>query len=196
VHLSSEGELVVIHDHTLDRTTNGSGLVVQHSLAELRNLDAGNGEQIPLLAEVCELARDRAGLCIETKQLPMPYPGLEEKLVDALRELDMVEQTCVISFHHPSVKRVKEIEPRLLTGVLMASLPIEPVRVLSAASADIYAPHWGATDPQLVEDLHAAGAVVGVWTVDDQPGIAWSRQCRPDSVFTNRPREVMAPLRG
>jgi glycerophosphoryl diester phosphodiesterase len=196
VHLSSDGELVVIHDHTLDRTTNGSGLVVQHSLAELRNLDAGNGEQIPQLAEVCELARDRAGLCIETKQLPMPYPGLEEKLVGALRELDMVEQTCVISFHHPSVKRIKEIEARLFTGVLVASRPIEPVRVLTTASADIYAPHWGAIDPQVVAAIGAAGAVVGVWTVDDQAAVAWCRHCRPDSVFTNRPREILQLLRG
>lgn len=196
VHLSSDGELVVIHDHTLDRTTNGSGLVVHHSLAELRELDAGNGERLPLLAEVCDLARDRAGLCIEIKQLPMPYPGLEERLVAALRELDVVEQTCVISFHHPSVKQIKEIEPRLFTGVLMASLPIEPVRVLSAASADIYAPHWGATDAQVVAAMHDAGAVVGVWTVDDEAGVAWCKHCRPDSVFTNRPREILRLLRG
>src|SRR5207302_6434069 len=56
VHLSADGRLVVIHDHTLDRTTNGSGLVRDHSAAELRKLDAGDGEKIPLLQEVVELA--------------------------------------------------------------------------------------------------------------------------------------------
>ena len=76
VHLSSDGELVVIHDHTLERTTDGQGMVLQHTLAALRELDAGGGERVPVLAEVCELARGRAGLCVEVKQIPIPYPGL------------------------------------------------------------------------------------------------------------------------
>src|SRR5215467_6065562 len=97
VHLSSDGELVVIHDHTLERTTNGQGMVFQHTLAALRELDAGNGERVPVLAEVCELARSRVGLCVEVKQIPIPYPGLEEKLVAELRELDVVDQVAVIS---------------------------------------------------------------------------------------------------
>ena len=195
VHLSRDGELVVIHDHTLDRTTSGSGPVFQLTVEDLRKLDAGQGERIPLLSDVCELARGRVGLCVELKQLPMPYPGIEEKLVAALRELDMIEQSCVISFDHRSVLRVKSVEARLQTGVLLASHPIDPVGVLREAGADIYSPHWGTMDPELVQDLHAAGGVVGAWTVDDEAGLAWCRRCRPDSVFTNRPREVLPVLR-
>src|SRR5690349_20790964 len=70
VHLSSDGRLMVIHDHTLDRTTNGTGLVRDHTAAELRKLDAGDGEKIPLLQEVIELAIGKVGLVIEVKQLP------------------------------------------------------------------------------------------------------------------------------
>src|SRR5207237_5361571 len=91
VHLTTDGELAVIHDHTLERTTNGTGLVGAHSLAELRKLDAGEGQPIPLLEELFELVRDRVGLVIETKQNPIPYPGLEEKLVATLREHGMVD---------------------------------------------------------------------------------------------------------
>jgi glycerophosphoryl diester phosphodiesterase len=195
VHLSADGELVVIHDHTLERTTNGTGLVVQRSLAELRRLDAGNGERLPVLAEVCALARDRVGLCVEIKQIPIPYPGLEERLVGQLRELDMVEQTAVISFDHRAVRRLRDLEPRLMTGVLEGARPIDPASLLSDARADIYAPHYGATDPDLVEEIHAAGGVVGIWTVDDAAAVAWCRACRPDSVFTNRPREILPALR-
>src|SRR5256886_9959939 len=87
VHLSSDSRLVVIHDHTLERTTNGKGLVRDHSAAELRRLDAGEGERIPLLQEVIELAIGKVGLVIEIKQVPIQYPGLEDKLVAMLRQL-------------------------------------------------------------------------------------------------------------
>lgn len=196
VHLSSDGQLVVIHDHTLDRTTDGTGLVVQRTLAELRRLDAGGGERLPVLSEVCELARDRVGLCVEIKQIPIPYPGLEERLVECLAQLGMLEQTAVISFHHGAVKRLKELEPRIAVGVIEGARPIDPAGLMRSAGADIYSPHYGAMDPELVEEIHAAGGVVGVWTVDDAAAVAWCRACRPDSVFTNRPREILPALRG
>lgn len=196
VHMSADGELVVIHDHTLDRTTNGSGLVAQHTLAELRELDAGGGERLPMLAEVSQLARDRVGLCVEIKQIPIPYPDLEEKLIAQLRDLDTLDQTAVVSFHHGAVRRLKELEPRLAVGVLEGARPIDPVAILRSADADIYSPHYGAMDPELVEQVHAAGGVVGVWTVDDAAAVAWCQACRPDSVFTNRPREILPAFRG
>lgn len=196
VHLTADGELIVIHDHTLPRTTGQAGFVGQRTLAELRSLDAGGGERLPLLEEVCAVARDRVGLCVETKQMPVPYPGLEEKLVAELRRLDMVAQTSVISFRHSSALRVKELEPRLQVGVITGARPVDPVSVLASARADIYAPHWAAMDPELVAAVHDAGGVVGCWTVDDETSAAWCRACAPDSVFTNRPREVLPWIRG
>jgi glycerophosphoryl diester phosphodiesterase len=195
VHLTADGELIVIHDHTLERTTNGAGLVGQRTLAELRELDAGNGERLPLFAEVCELARGRVGLCVELKQIPIPYPGVEEKVVACLAALDMLDETAAISFHHGSMRRLKELEPRIAVGVIEAARPIDPVALLRSATADIYAPHWAAMDVDLVAEVHGAGGQVGVWTVDDPASIAWCQVCRPDSVFTNRPREVVPALR-
>jgi glycerophosphoryl diester phosphodiesterase len=196
VHMSGDGELVVIHDHTLERTTNGTGFVGQRTLAELRALDAGDGERLPLLAEVCELSRQSGvGLCVEVKQNPLRYAGLEEALVAQLKHLDMVEQTAVISFNHASVRRLKELEPRLTTGILEGARPIDPVGLMRGALADLFAPHYGAMDPELVEDVHSAGGAVGVWIVDDDAAVTWCKLCKPDSVFTNRPREVLPKLR-
>jgi glycerophosphoryl diester phosphodiesterase len=195
VHLSSDGELVVIHDHTLDRTTSGTGLVFQHTAAELRRLDAGDGERLPFLREVAALAKDRVGLCVEIKQIPFRYPGLEEKLVGLLRDLDMVDQAAVVSFHHAAVRGLKALEPALSTGILEGARPIDPVGMMREALADIYAPHYGAMDPELVAELHAAEGLVGVWTVDDEAGVAWCQACCPDSIFTNRPREILPLLR-
>jgi glycerophosphoryl diester phosphodiesterase len=195
VHLSSDGALVVIHDHTLDRTTDGTGLVGLRSLAELRELDAGGGERIPVLRELCEMTRGVVGLCIELKQLPVPYPNLEEQLVAQLRELRMLDEVAVISFRHASARRVKELEPRIQVGLLEAARPIDPAGMLRGAGADIYAPHYGSMDMELVEAIRDAEGVVGVWTVDDAAALAWCGACHPDSLFTNRPAEIIPRLR-
>ena len=195
VHLSSDGRLVVIHDHTLERTTNGNGLVGEKTAAELRRLDAGHGERIPLLQEVVELAIGKVGLVIETKQMPIQYPGLEDKLVAMLRQLGAVADCAVVSFHHPSIRVLRAMEPKLQVGILEASRPIDPARLLKESGADVYSPHWGAMDPQVVKEIHAAGGAVAVWPVDDAPAIAWCKYCKPDSIFTNRPAEVGAALK-
>jgi len=195
VHLSSDGRLVVIHDHTLERTTNGTGLVRDHTAAELRRLDAGEGEHIPLQQKVVELAIGKVGLVIEIKQIPIQYPGLEDKLVAMLRQLGAVSECAVVSFHHPSIRQLRQMEPKLQLGILEGARPIDPARMMREAGADVYSPHWGATDPQLVKEIHAAGGAVGVWTVDDDAGVAWCRLCRPDSIFTNRPVEIGAAFR-
>jgi glycerophosphoryl diester phosphodiesterase len=190
VHLSADGRLVVIHDHTLERTTNGHGLVRDHSAAELRKLDAGDGEHIPLLHDVIELALGKVGLVIEIKQLPIVYEGLEEKLVNMLRQLGAIEECAVISFHHPAIRKLRDLDSKLQLGILEVSRPLDPARLMREAGADVFSPHWAAMDPELVSQVHAAGGAVGVWTVDDEPSVAWSRYCRPDSIFTNNPVEI------
>ena len=114
VHLSSDGRLVVIHDHTLERTTNGTGLVRDYTAAELRKLDAGDGEKIPFLQEVVELVIGKVGLVIELKQVPPLYQGLEDKLLNMLRQLGAVPECAVVSFNRTLEKR----RTRLYDGAL------------------------------------------------------------------------------
>ncbi|HKW72159.1 MAG TPA: glycerophosphodiester phosphodiesterase family protein [Candidatus Dormibacteraeota bacterium] len=195
VHLSADGRLVVIHDHGLERTTNGTGMVRDFTAAELRKLDAGEGEKIPLLQEVVELALGKVGLVIEVKQVPPLYPGLEDKLVAMLRQLGAVPECAVISFNHQVIHELRRMEPSLQLGILEGARPINPAKLLRDAGADVYSPHWGAADPDVVREVHAAGGAVAVWPVDDEAAIAWCRWSRPDSIFSNRPKEVLAALR-
>ena len=195
VHLSSDGRLVVIHDHALERTTNGKGLVRDHTAAELRKLDAGEGEKIPLLQEVVELALGKVGLVIEIKQVPALYPGLEEKLLNMLRQLGALSECAVVSFNHAAISELRKMEPALQLGILEGARPMHPGRMLREAGADVYSPHWGAADPQVIQEVHAAGGAVGVWPVDDDTAVAWCKWCKPDSIFTNRPKEIGAALR-
>jgi glycerophosphoryl diester phosphodiesterase len=195
VHLSSDGRLVVIHDHTLDRTTNGTGVVHDYTAAELRKLDAGEGEKIPLLQEVIELAIGKVGLVIELKNLPPLYPGLEEKLINMLRQLGAIQECAVVSFNHAAIHELRKVEPNLQLGILEGARPLHPGKMLRETGADVYSPHWGATDPHVVQEVHAAGGAVAVWPVDDEAAIAWCRYTRPDAMFSNRPKEVAAALR-
>ncbi len=107
VHLSKDGEVVLIHDHTVDRTTNGHGFVKDLTLAELKKLDAGSwfaarfaGERIPTLTELLIWAKDKVGVAIEIKNGPIYYPGIAEKTIRLLREHGMERQAILISFDH------------------------------------------------------------------------------------------------
>src|SRR5207247_3570348 len=97
VHRSEDGGLPVIHDHLLDRTTNGSGLVRDHTMAELKRFDAGSwkdarfkDERIPSIDEVLALARGQVGVAMEIKNLPLPYSGIEELVVEPARGAEMM----------------------------------------------------------------------------------------------------------
>jgi glycerophosphoryl diester phosphodiesterase len=197
VHRSEDGGLPVIHDHLLDRTTDGSGLVRDHTMAELKRFDAGSwkdrrfaGERIPSLEEVLALARGQVGVAIEIKNLPLPYAGIEEAVVKAVRNANMIEDVVVISFDHRCIKRVAELEPEILTGVLEASRPVDLLRVMDDAEADVFCPHWASIEPETAAELHAAGKLIGVWTVDDAFSLAWSKALPANAIYTNKPRTI------
>jgi glycerophosphoryl diester phosphodiesterase len=197
VHLSEDGALPVIHDHLLDRTTNGRGLVRDHTMAELKQFDAGSwkdprfaGEKIPTLDEVLELAKGKVGVAVEIKNLPLIYRGIEEAVVAVIRNADMVNDVVVIAFDHRCIKRVGELEADILTGVLVASRPVDPLRLMDDADADVFCPHWAAIEPETAEELHSAGKLIGVWTVDDTFSLAWSKALPANAIYTNKPRTI------
>jgi len=197
VHRSEDGGLPVIHDHLLDRTTNGSGLVRDHTMAELKRFDAGSwkdarfkDERIPSIEEVLAQAKGNVGVAIEIKNLPLPYPGIEELVVEAVRSAEMMRDVVVISFDHRCIKRIGKLEPEILTGILEASRPVDILRVMDDADADVFCPHWASIEPQTAAELRAAGKIIGVWVVDDAFSLAWSKALPANAIYTNKPREI------
>lgn len=169
VHLTADRRLAVIHDHKLDRTTNGRGLVRDHTLAELQSLDAGSwkdprfrGERVPELQEVLALARGKAGVAIEIKNHPLAYPGLEPVLVEAVQAAGMTDEVIVISFDHGAVRRVHDLDPQLLTGALAA--PLRPRTLLLRAWLSLRAwrrvPFMVSRPTDILKTLAAARAEV------------------------------------
>jgi len=120
----------------------------------------------------------------------LPYSGIEELVVEAVRGAEMMRDVVVISFDHRCIKRIGELEPEILTGVLEASRPVDVLRVMDDADADVFCPHWASIEPQTAAELHAAGKMIGVWTVDDAFSLAWSRALPANAIYTNQPREI------
>ena len=194
VHLSADGHLVVIHDPTVDRTTDGRGYVKDMTLAQLKKLDAGSwfgpefaGERIPTLAEVLEWARGRVGLVIEIKNGPVFYPGIEEKVIEALEAYDMEEEVIVISFDHRCVRRVKELRPGIATGILYVGRLADPTAAARAAMADAIHPKADYLTAEDVSEAHLAGLAVSTWTVNDPSQMGEFIEMGVDSIGTNYP---------
>jgi len=130
VHRSKDGHLVVIHDATVDQTTNGSGAVADKTLAELRSLDAGDGERIPTLEEVLDVF-PHAYVYVELKG-----EGTETLTADLLRRKGAVERALVGSFDAKKVARVKEHAPEIETSLLIEEWEVDFVARAKEAQAD------------------------------------------------------------
>lgn len=165
VHLSSDGTLVVIHDGTLDKTTSGSGLVSETSLAAIRALDAGKGEQVPLLEEVIDEFAGQCLLLIEIKG-----GGSEIPTADMIRAKGVVASVIVSSFDPAKLAAMKEYAPEIETAVLTGRWDIDFVALAAEAKADCIqfgwerhkAPHTLLTD-DVFRQADDAGLHVMLW---------------------------------
>lgn len=200
VHLSSDGEPVVIHDPSLRRTTQGSGLVKDLTVAALRRLDAGRwfgeafaGERIPTLAEALEILRT-VRVIIELKNGPIYYPEIAGRVAAVVRAAGH-QSITISSFDHHALLQIRLAEPEIETAALFSARPVDVVRLARDARAQYLHPHWAFATPDLVDAAHAAGLCVEVWTVDDPVHMAEMVRKKVDGIMTNVPdrlREVLA----
>ncbi|WP_449244807.1 glycerophosphodiester phosphodiesterase [Desulfobacca acetoxidans] len=161
VHLSRDGHLVVIHDATVDRTTNGRGRVNDLSWEDLRRLDAGRGERLPSLDEVVALVRGRAHLFVELKDTKATAA-----VAFFFQECDLFTEAHVISFWHPALKELRQIEPRIRTGVLFVGCPVDAPALARAADAEALMLNYQYVTPALVQSARRAGLAIGIWNID------------------------------
>jgi len=141
VHLSRDDHPVIIHDDTLERTTNGSGPVRGHTMRELKRLDAGAwrgpafaGQRLQTLQEVLERFRGRTRFWIELKGGSDLYPDIEERIVGLLEVYDVIEGALVQSFDHAALARLRDFSRELRLGVLLAQAPLDMARDVPPAA--------------------------------------------------------------
>ena len=189
VRLSKDKTPVVIHDATLDRTTNGTGRVSSHALHEIKELDAGKGETIPTLQEVFDFVDGRVTLVIELKEA-----NTERLVVELVEKNELVEDVYVISFWHELVRAAKHMNGRLKTGVLLVGCPVDPC-VATHASADALVMRYNFVNRQFVELAHREGLRVFVWNIDEARLLPTYAEMGVDGIGSNDPRVLVEYFR-
>lgn len=187
VHICQSGEIVVIHDSKVDRTTNGTGYVTDKTLDELKTLDAGKGERIPTLPEVLDLVNRKVKVNVELKGTDTAKPVFQ------LLEKHVTEfgwsyaDFLISSFNHDELQEFRRLSKEFSIGVLISNIPagfIEFAEKIGAYSVNVYI---GSITRELVDDARRRGIRVFVWTVDDIDDIGRMSSLGVDGIFSNYP---------
>jgi glycerophosphoryl diester phosphodiesterase len=196
VHLTRDDHLIVIHDDTVDRTTNGTGPVAGQTLAALQTLDAGAwfgeafaGARIPTLADVLTRYRGRAHLHIERKGHTAHLP---QRTVDLVRAHGMAPYVTFTSFQHAHLQTMRAYAPELPTGWLVGEISDAMIAQAHALGCAQLCPHASLVTPGLVQRLHAEGFVVRAWGVANEALMCQVVEAGADGMTVNFPDKLLA----
>jgi glycerophosphoryl diester phosphodiesterase len=200
VQLSADGVVVVMHDETVDRTTDGSGPLVGHTLAQLQSLDASagmaryTGVQVPTLAEALDLlAPSGLKLNIELKNSEEVYPGLEEQVLAAIAAHDLADRTVLSTFNHYSLKKLQALGATSQLGMLYTDPLYKPWRYASRLGVGaIHPPARFVLGGGWVRHAQAAGLAVRPWVVNSERLLARMFRWGVEGVFTDVPARAVA----
>ncbi|MDX2851983.1 glycerophosphodiester phosphodiesterase family protein [Streptomyces sp. PA03-3a] len=181
LHLSKDGALIVMHDVKVDRTTDGSGLIGDFTLDELRDLDAGHGERIPVFEEVLDAVT-------KPIQAEIKDVAAARVLAAVMRERDLAGRVDVLSFHDEALAEIRELLPDART-VLVAQGPMgsEIITRAQAVGASLVSLSLRRISLALVQECHRAGISVISWTVNTPADLALARALGLDGVVTDMP---------
>lgn len=200
VHLSKDGELVVIHDERIDRTcVSGSGFVKDYTYEELKHFDvsykfAGTCEpqHIPTLREYFELVAPTHLITnIEIKTSIFEYPGIEQKVYDLIEEFGLKDRIIISSFNHYTIKRMKAICPDIECGLLVGDWLIDAGSYVKQVGAECLHPIFvNVVSDEIRNEIKAHGVKLNVWTVNEEAHIRGMIERGVDSIIGNFPDRV------
>nr|MDO8113200.1 glycerophosphodiester phosphodiesterase family protein [Candidatus Sigynarchaeota archaeon] len=190
VHATIDGKLIVMHDGTVDRTTNGKGSIDKMSWEEIQNLDTGHGEHPPLLEDVIVLCKEHGTfLNIEIKAM-----GIHEQVVALVKKHGYVDTVLVSSFMHIILPAVKKIEPGIKVAALIPDLAPKVVMGVIAKlfPVDAVNPFYKACKPAFMTAAKNKGLAIYAWTVDDVRDAKRIAALGVAGIITNRPDRMIA----
>jgi glycerophosphoryl diester phosphodiesterase len=185
VRCTADGVLVVLHDATVNRTTNGKGRVDRAPLSKLQTLNAGEGEHIPTIEEVLEVAQGKAGVMVELK-----VAGIARMTVEAVKRSGFQEPVIYASFLHRELAHVRSADPEAKLMALFGKLPRATVaRAINYKASHVGLRHDTATR-RLVETFHNKGLRVWVYTANTTQDIRRALSAGVDGVISNFPDRI------
>ncbi|MBU1130770.1 glycerophosphodiester phosphodiesterase [Patescibacteria group bacterium] len=183
VHKIKSGELVIIHDDYVDRTTNGRGLVADYDLESLRKLDAGRGEKIPTLDEALDLIIGKGRVNTEIKGV-----DVAEDLIKIIKQRNIFDQLIVSSFNYGQLLIIKNLEPRIPLAILSEEFRLAPcLELCQQLGAKDLNVNLAYVDKEYVDTIHRAGLRINVYTVNDPVDILRMKEYGVDGIFSNYP---------
>ncbi|MFJ5766173.1 glycerophosphodiester phosphodiesterase [Lysinibacillus sp. NPDC093210] len=202
VHVTADGELVVIHDETIDRTSNGSGYVKDLTLQQLRSYDYGSwfaeefkGESIPTLGEVLELfVATHHRINIELKTDIFPYEGIEALVLKEIAKHQITERVIISSFNHESLQTVFRMAPYIETAALYAEILVDFTTYTTKIPADAIHVSLPTAFRRSISVALEQGATIRVYTVNDLEYAKQLQQLGIHAVFTDDPEAILAGL--
>jgi len=204
VTLTKDGVPIVIHDDTVDRTTNGKGAAKDFTLAEIQQLDAGykfdqyRGEKIPTLAEVLRAVGTRGLVNIELKSELMKTDGLEVAVLGVIEDTRTTDHVIISSFNPLALMRMYDLNPRLPRGLLYApQLPIYLRRawLRPLARPTAMHPHWSQVTPAMALWAQSKNLQVNTWTVDEPDEARRLASLGVNAIITNKPDVILQALK-
>ncbi len=187
VHKTADNHLVVIHDNTVDRTTNGQGKVTDYKLKDLLELDAGQGQKIPILEDVFKYCINKnIYLFIESK-----VPFIEQQIADLIGKYNTYKSCAVICFYHQFLKNIKEINNKITTGCLIHCAPIDPVSLVKNANSDFISISIQTINPDFVSQCKKAGLKICVWNANTPESYEKMKQLGVDFICTDNPSRII-----
>jgi glycerophosphoryl diester phosphodiesterase len=197
LHRTGDGAIVITHDEDL-AGLGGRGEIADATLAELRRLDAGGGEPVPTLPEVLDRFGPRIAFNLELKRGARgEYPGLEAAALAEVERRGLLEGTLFSSFYDPVLGRLRELSARARIGFLVSRrFPDRAVERARAVGAEALHPERPLVTRALVDEAHAAGLAVYVFTVDEADDMRRLLDLGVDGLFTNHPDRMRGILEG
>ncbi|OOM78124.1 glycerophosphodiester phosphodiesterase [Clostridium sp. BL-8] len=188
VQLSKDNIPVLIHDETLERTTDGKGYVKNYTLAELKRFRTKSGKEIPTLKEFFELVADSnlKILNLELKNSIFPYDGLEEKVLEMIYEYDIQERIIISTFNHLSLVKVRELDKEIKLGALTSSTLANVPKYLKDIAVECYHPCFPSIlNEEYVKEIQEAGIEINPYTVNEEVHMKMVIKFNTDSIITN-----------
>jgi len=182
VYRTKDKELVVLHYEGLEKTTNGKGLVWEHTLSDIKKLDAGKGERVPTLQEVLDTVNGRCDIMVEIKMY-----GIEKLVMDIINRNKGKNNIMLISFFHDIMKEIKATQPTLKTGVTFMAVPVNVTQLAIDANADAILPQYQFLTSTMVEAAHSKNIKVYAWHTEDIKEIRDLIELGVDGIMTNNP---------